>query len=269
MQDVLHPDSVSSNQETFVAADKGDGMTLFDANTTVKSGSREHQSISLSTIITAASKKQYHWKFKMELIKLHDMGWNPIIGIHKISVPFNGNSYITNQSNSGYAYYCREGNGYKTIPTKPGSAGPAYGKMINTGDIIDMFVDMDKLTLSYHRNGVNLGKAFDIDATDYKAAITVYGAGNKIQLVSFECGKYFAFLKRRRYLKTFVLKKNYVVGDQKRTPHLDKFLITICRHFSNGNVNHLQWLFLMSNVMFLSVICRILHSTYLIINELQ
>ena len=50
-----------------------------------------------------------------------------------------------------------------------------------------MILDLNNYTLSYTLNGENQGIAFkNIEQTEYRAAVTLYAANDKISLLSFE-----------------------------------------------------------------------------------
>ena len=49
-----------------------------------------------------------------------------------------------------------------------------YGADCNTNGVIMMTLDLNKLSLSYSINGCDYGKAFDVENTQYRAAITVH-----------------------------------------------------------------------------------------------
>ena len=60
-----------------------------------------------------------------------------------------------------------------------------YGEKCTTNDIIDMYLDLDKLELSYAINGKNYGVAHNIDKCQYRACINMY-ANACIKLVSYQ-----------------------------------------------------------------------------------
>ena len=68
-----------------------------------------------------------------------------------------------------------------------------YGKEIKTGDIIDMYVDMDKRTMQFSINGRDYGIAHkDIKQTPsamgkitYKLAISLTGVGSSVRIMYY------------------------------------------------------------------------------------
>ncbi len=120
------------------------------------------------------------WKFKAVKITC---SWT-LIGIWKTNSgtpPIN--SYFTNVNNNGYAYVINSQ--HKTNPSKQGYCGPKYGVICKDGDVIEMTLDFNTLCLSYRVNGSDYGKAFDVDNTTYKAAITLFSKGDSISLISY------------------------------------------------------------------------------------
>ena len=61
--------------------------------------------------------------------------------------------------------------------------GKQYGDRYAAGDTIDVWLDLQKLELSFGRNGEDYGKAWDVQETDYHLAISI-NSGN-IELISF------------------------------------------------------------------------------------
>ncbi len=50
-----------------------------------------------------------------------------------------------------------------------------------------MILDFNALCLSYKVNGMDCGKAFHVQNTKYKAAITLGNKGDCISLISYKC----------------------------------------------------------------------------------
>ncbi len=60
-----------------------------------------------------------------------------------------------------------------------------YGpKKCAEGDVYEMIADFDKLQLKWCVNGVDLGKAFDIEKCEYRAGVYMYSKGLKLKLSS-------------------------------------------------------------------------------------
>ena len=58
-----------------------------------------------------------------------------------------------------------------------------YGKMLKQGDIIEMIINMDNLTLKFIINGTDYGKISDLKPGKYRAAIYMYQVGNTLKIV--------------------------------------------------------------------------------------
>ena len=62
----------------------------------------------------------------------------------------------------------------------------SYGESWNVGDIIEMRVDLNDLSLSYRVNNNDNGKAFDIEPGKYRAGVTLYGSCSSYCLISYQ-----------------------------------------------------------------------------------
>lgn len=92
--------------------------------------------------------------------------------------------YFTSKENNCYAFRF---DGSLANPYKK------YGTEWNTGDEIDMFLDLNEKILSYSINNQYLGKAFDIKQGDniyYRGAVDIYRHGNSIKLLSYNHDKH-------------------------------------------------------------------------------
>ena len=61
--------------------------------------------------------------------------------------------------------------------------GKYYGKPCEEGDIIDMYLDMNKLELSYAINNKNYGVACKVDKCEYKAVVYIRTQNQQIDLI--------------------------------------------------------------------------------------
>ena len=61
--------------------------------------------------------------------------------------------------------------------------GPEYGIYPANDSIIEMILDLNKLTLSYIIDGKDYGKAFDVEKSKYRAAVFFYTKGDAITLL--------------------------------------------------------------------------------------
>ena len=142
-----------------------------------------YQSAYLSNIVSTGINI---WKFSLN--KVSD-NWN-IIGVTKTKYKqYVDNTFVMNK-NDGYGYLIRYMDGlcaHLTNPGDPGNAGKKYGsKKLESGDIIEVILDLNKLCLSYKVNDIDLGVAFkNIEKTTYRAAVTFYNKNEKISFISY------------------------------------------------------------------------------------
>merc|ERR1712187_712572 len=107
-----------------------------------------------------------------------------MVGIWKIqkNIKPTTNTYFT----TGGAY-----KGYGFLASTPMLIDPVkgngkfkdYGIKCKVGDIIDMILNFDDLSLSFKINGTNYGKAFDIKQEKYRAAAYMNCRGDVIKLI--------------------------------------------------------------------------------------
>eukprot|EP01084_Bolivina_argentea_P008102 15152_1 len=136
-----------------------------------------------NAFITGTAKNGVHiWKFKIHKVCPHT--WN-LIGIWKTRfLKPSLTTYFTNIDDNGYAFVVNFG--YLTHPQAPGRKGNAYTNKCKEGDIIQMILNFRNCSLSFMVNEKVLGKAFDIEHTEYKAVATLIGADTKFTLCSYQ-----------------------------------------------------------------------------------
>ena len=77
--------------------------------------------------------------------------------------------------------------GHLTNPEWPSSWGKHF-KQYNTGDIIEMIIDFNQLTIDFiinDKSRIEGNKAFDIKQSEYRAAVKMRYNGHSIELVSY------------------------------------------------------------------------------------
>ena len=124
-----------------------------------------------------------HWKFK--LTKFSSDGCYMDFGIVKENANFDkiAKTYLGEFPNTAYVWSVRstELNDHKS-GSWPGNKH--YGVRCNEDDVIDMYLDLDKLELSYAVNGKHHGKAFDVDSGyGYVGAVSLQSAGEVVLIV--------------------------------------------------------------------------------------
>ena len=122
---------------------------------------------------------RHEWKFK--IYKLDGSYCGILIGIWKVrenvSPPID--TYFTEGGNAGYGFH---GQGKLTNGSN-GSTKDLFGIKCKEGSIIEMILDYNNLSLSYIIDGVNYGKAFDVDNAKYRAAVYTCSEGDIVQLL--------------------------------------------------------------------------------------
>eukprot|EP01084_Bolivina_argentea_P209042 356176_1 len=156
--------------------------TLNEENQCIEHTGRLKYESSFCSTIAHSDYGEYHWKFKIK----HDIKqvyWI-VIGIWKtMSKPkppththfTEGSSY-----KSGYGYVVTEA---QTTGPTGGVSGGSYGVKCKSGDIVDMFLNFDDLTLKYSVNDKDMGVAYQITNTPYRAAIFTHDKGAAVQLL--------------------------------------------------------------------------------------
>ena len=80
----------------------------------------------------------------------------------------------------GYGYFVSKG---LRTDKNCGVSDSPYGVVCKDGDIVEMILDFDELSLSFKVNGTDYGKCHDVKQDKYRAAVFLYEAGCKIQLL--------------------------------------------------------------------------------------
>ena len=139
------------------------------------------------------------YQCKFELLNIpretvnYDIYWMIILGVWKIKSAESPitDSYWTGAGRGtggewtyGYAYDLGAG----TLVNAQGTnarLGGQYGKKCKTGDIVEMCLDFDKLTLSFAINGQDMGPSHqNIEATEYRVAVCTGESDVKIKILN-------------------------------------------------------------------------------------
>ena len=165
---------------------KGERMEIVDGDCieiTADAGDSKWNSAFLENIVSDGI---HHWRFQVEVQKVL-LGM--VIGIQQHDDKSENEMYIVNHQWVGdtYSYAWVAGCGRLN---KNGMASVSEGRYgqhnVTAGDIIDMYLDFNKLELSYSMNEQYLGKAFKIQKGKYRAAIEMFSKGEKIRLLSYD-----------------------------------------------------------------------------------
>ena len=129
------------------------------------------------------------WKFEIE--QICDRGWCICIGIwkwnHQNITDIMVNQSYLNGFECGYGLVLPNGE----LVDPDGGTSYLSKEYIDTnkigrfkkGDIIEMYLNMNKLELGYVINGINYGIAYKVENTKYKAAINMYAGIGGLKLL--------------------------------------------------------------------------------------
>ena len=123
----------------------------------------------------------HEWRFRIDKRKIDIQ--SIVFGIWRIQKDEDPpiHTWFTNGGNKGYCFnavYSQIGD------IKSGfTIGTKYGVRCNEGDVIEMILDFDDLSLSFRINGTDYGKAFDIKQNKYRAAVFLKQMGDTVRLL--------------------------------------------------------------------------------------
>lgn len=125
------------------------------------------------------------WEIKINKI-CHNNGWNFLVGIiknNKLYMQKIKNSNLMKHShnfNEIYGWSCGIYNSllnHKNYDKK-------YGKTCNEGDIIQVILNLNNMTLSYKVNNIDYGIAYNnIIKTEYRIVVSIDGNDSEIQFI--------------------------------------------------------------------------------------
>ena len=122
-----------------------------------------------------------HWKFRIKKRSENSRNWAFVIGIWstKTTKEPPRNTYFT-KDRSSYAFVADSA---KMVNESGGGFGNDYGVKCKEGDIIDMYLDFNNLTLRYCINDKDYGVACNVDNASYRAAVNTQYEGDCIELL--------------------------------------------------------------------------------------
>lgn len=114
----------------------------------------------------------YAWKLRVDCLGTTSRYRWPTIGIWKVESETElppTDRWYTRITNKGYAFDVMRAR----LTTKHGNLSSAntYGKGCKTGTVIEMILDMNNLSLKYIIDGVDYGKAFDVEVCKYRLCV--------------------------------------------------------------------------------------------------
>ena len=144
----------------------------------------ENNSKDCGTFGTVVAKPghSYHWQIKVIEITGNHLNIG-IVEAKEYEQCLKNDTYWYNRD-YGYSYWAGDGKLYHA-----NGGGEDYGDPYEAGDIIDLWLDLNKNVneLSFAKNNKKYGKAANVkESTEYKLGIAMYGDPKKIELLSFE-----------------------------------------------------------------------------------
>ena len=122
----------------------------------------------------------HKWKFRIDKYR---SGWQ-LIGVFKTKYNAITQTYFERNQNQSYGFVLN--NGWLSDPQTNGGKLKDYGVKCVDGDIVEMTLNMIDLCLSFKINDIDYGKAFDVEQTSYKAAVTLRNKDTKFTLLSYQ-----------------------------------------------------------------------------------
>ena len=120
-------------------------------------------------------------------------GWSAMIGLWKVdeekdkavsNLPINTYFSAYKYANRYYSFVFPMGALISGSQASPSSdQASTYGIQCGGGDMIEMYCDMDELTMGFIINNKDYGKAFDIDKCKYRGAINMHDKDDSITLL--------------------------------------------------------------------------------------
>ena len=161
-------------------------IELNDETNTVKQKDHGSACVYLTNIVESGT---HHWKFKIIRYNPGNVGWYTTIGVH--IVPQNEKdkleceSYISSGGNCAYGF-CTSTNRVINFDTGMVDNSKYYGKLVQTGDIVDMHLDLNKYILRYAANDKDYGIAYDdILPCIYRACTDFCTIGDSVSLLEY------------------------------------------------------------------------------------
>jgi hypothetical protein len=179
-QAVTQQTEASATCPTFSSTYKGSRIVLSNDNTVATSSNGGH---SWNTVYgeETVSSGSYTWNVRVDTLANHPSNyWELVIGVAKDTA---ATSSWLSRYETGYGYIQEIGD--KTSPRRR-SDHKTYGQTYGAGDEITVSLDLDALTLSFSRNGISEGVAYDstiLTAGTYRLAVSIGDSGDSVNLL--------------------------------------------------------------------------------------
>ena len=165
----------------------GDLMILRNNVVTFTGGPRRESRGNTAFLSKVVNRGVHGWRFKSDIRFCH--WWCATIGIWKCSDDSfpPKNDIFTLGEHRAYGFNLSQGTLVNPQDGKVGKTPVDYGQICFGAKIIDMILDFDALELKFRINGIDYGKAFDIENTTYRAAVNLSRSNDSVQLLQYEC----------------------------------------------------------------------------------
>ncbi|KAJ3447110.1 spry domain-containing socs box protein [Anaeramoeba flamelloides] len=152
--------------DSFNSSTKPTNIELTNNNHTIKSTNSTWKTIRGTTIMKTG---KFSFRFKIDEVPSSTTA--TMIGVCKPGV-----KSICYENQDGWVFYGYNGNKYHH------NVDTSYGAKWKKGDVVGMFVDMDKKTLRFELNGKDYGVAYTNISNELVLAVDMYYSGEQITI---------------------------------------------------------------------------------------
>merc|ERR1719206_18646 len=162
----------------------GNVMGVYRNRLTLTGGFFHRQLPNSAFLSNVIDRGRYSWRFRLANVNSGHTYWTTTIGIWKcrkgIVPPINHIFTIGQHVAYGFAANI----GVLVDPaTGHDDEQKTYGQWCRAGDIVEMHIDLVRCELRFIINGVDYGKAFDIEKTAYRAAVNLSQIDDAVELI--------------------------------------------------------------------------------------
>jgi len=169
--------------DRFSADAIGDIMGLYQKRLTLTGGFSRRQLPNSAFLSNVIDRGRYSWRFRLIEVATKQY-WTSTIGIWKCrkgaAPPIN--RIFTLGEHVAYGFAANIGALVDPATGHEDEERP-YGLWCRGGDIVEMHIDLTRCQLSFKINGVDYGKAFDIEKTAYRAAVNMSQVDDAVEII--------------------------------------------------------------------------------------
>jgi len=176
-----HPLPLAWRSDKFDGSRAGPPIILSDSDLCASS---VHSSKAWSVVYgrCEVSEGQHEWTLKIETVRQRELNtFKMIVGIASDCIAWDNHVNAPTPDdirNGGFGFIQATGEKYS-------ASADNYASPYNTGDDVSVVLDMTTKTLSFKKNGQNLGVAYsNLPHSTYRLAVSFAGHGHKVKLVS-------------------------------------------------------------------------------------